>query len=154
MSARTKMRIRLTIFAAVLVSLTTYSSAHAATASSSVPVSIQFQSSPRTYDWGQTVSYQLALRSTSRRAVSVRLVFMPYVELVPGQNGFNGKGGQAIYSHNYLLRPSSTLSVPFRVFTPEVPPQSLKLYWCLEINLEAAGIGPQRVTTCAVPAVS
>lgn len=176
MSLRTKMRIGLSTFLVVLIGLTYYSSAHAApppgslTGSSETmppagsltgstvrvaansafaPIQLHFVQAPRAFDWNINLTYTVKLTSASNQSTTTYLTFMPYVQLMPGAQGTNGKGGVNFYNRRYVVQPGKFKVFSFRLRT--LGPIDNDVYWCLQVYMTAEGQGPQSISTCALP---
>lgn len=125
-------------------------SAVAARSADNVPVLASYASAPRTFTWNSTQTYRIKLTSKSSRQTAVKLTFMPYIQLMPGAEGANGKGGVDSYDRLYTLRAGESRIISFRLRTWTGFPNMV--YWCLQTDLAVGGTGPQSIHTCALPA--
>jgi hypothetical protein len=145
LSRNTAKRWTMLLLAVVILVVT----AEAAKASSAnVPIQPQFLSAPLSFDWNSTLNYRIKLVSHAMQAKTARLTFLPYVQLMPGAQGKNGKGGVASYQRRYRVEAGQSRSFSFRLQTYD---PSSDVFWCLRVYLEVPGAAPQSIDTCAVP---
>ena len=136
------------LFFAVVLLVAVASKASAAT--TSVPIQPQFLSSPLSFNWNTTLTYRLKLVSSTEQPKTANLTFLPYVQLMPGAKGQNGKGGIDAYQRHYQLDAGRSRSFSFRLRTWDRPLNDV--YWCLRVLVEVQGAAPQTIDTCAAPA--
>jgi len=136
------------LFFAVVILVVAAKASAATTAN--VPVQPQFLSSPLSFDWNTNLTYRIKLVSNAAQSKTATLTFLPYVQLMPGAKGQNGKGGIEAYQRHYQLDAGQSRSFSFRLRTWDRPLKDV--YWCLRVLIEVPGAAPQSMDTCASPA--